>query len=201
MSILQAAFFIGLMLGTFCTPLLHRFTSKRFGVVLGTAAWALFQLLPVVLRLLEWFPANTTLELVVTLTAMKFMQGVLLQQAYISFGSMMADVADEHEYNFGSRQEGIFFGAISFSGKATSGVGNFIGGIGLDLINWPTGTDIESAADIPPDTLVNLGLLYGPVVAAFAVVSVWCYSHYHLTRERHSEMLEELRRRRSQAEK
>lgn len=201
MSILQAAFFIGLMLGTFCTPLLHRFTSKRFGVVLGTAAWAVFQLLPVVLRLLEWFPANTTLELVVTLTAMKFLQGVLLQQAYISFGSMMADVADEHELNFGSRQEGIFFGAISFSGKATSGIGNFIGGIGLDVINWPTGTDIESAADIPAETLVNLGLLYGPIVAAFAVVSVWCYSNYHLTRERHSEILEELRRRRrSQAE-
>jgi len=41
--------------------------------------------------------------------------------------------------------------------------------------------------------------LYGPVVAAFAVVSVWCYSNYKLTRERHGEILELLRERRSRA--
>ncbi len=199
MSYLQIAFYSGLMIGTFFTPLLHRFTTKKFGVILGTGAWAVFQLAPVILRLMDYFPANTTTDLVVTLTAMKFAQGFLLQQAYVSFGSMMADVADEHEFNFGSRQEGIFFGAISFSGKATSGFGNFIGGIGLDVIEWPTGTEIKTAADIPPDTLINLGLLYGPVVAAFAVVSIWCYSHYHLTRERHTEILETLRSRRAQA--
>ena len=198
MSYLQIAFYSGLMIGTFFTPLLHRFTSKKFGVVLGTSAWAIFQLAPVVLRLIDYFPENTTSELVITLTAMKFAQGFLLQQAYISFGSMMADVADEHEYNFGTRQEGIFFGAISFSGKATSGFGNFIGGVGLDVIQWPRGVEIQTAADVPAETLVNLGLLYGPVVAAFAVVSVWCYSHYHLTQERHSQILEELRRRRAE---
>lgn len=197
MLFLQIAFVGGLMLGSFFTALLHRYTTKRFGVVLGTSAWAIFQLLPVVLRLLDIFPANMTTDLVITLLLMKFAQGILLQQAYISFGSMMADVADEHEYQFGARQEGIFFGAISFSGKATSGFGNFIGGIGLDVIQWPRGADISSAADIPAETLVNLGLLYGPVVAAFAVVSVWCYSHYHLTQERHAEILEALRKRRA----
>jgi GPH family glycoside/pentoside/hexuronide:cation symporter len=196
MSYLQAAFYGGLVIGVFFTPTLHRLTSKRFGVVLGTSAWAVFQLLPVVLRLADVFPENTTTELVITLTAMKFAQGILLQQAYISFGSMVADVADEHEYNFGVRQEGIFFGAISFSGKATSGFGNFIGGIGLDVISWPTGTDIRTAADIPHQTLVDLGLLYGPVVAAFALVSIWCYSNYGLTKERHAEILEVLRARR-----
>lgn len=194
---LQMATVIGLMLGTFLTSTLHRYTSKRFGVVLGTAAWALFQLLPVVLRLLDMFPENGEEELVWTLLVMKFIQGVLLQQAFISFGSMMADVADEHEYNFGTRQEGIFFGAIAFSSKATSGFGNFIGGIGLDIISWPRGVDIKSAADIPAQTLMELGLLYGPIVAAFSVVSVWCYSHYNLTKERHGEMLEVLRERRA----
>lgn len=199
MLYLQIAQVVGLMIGTFFTAFLHRYFSKRFGVVLGTSAWAVFQLLPVVLRLLGWFPENGDLVLVYLLTSMKFVQGLLLQQAFISFGSMMADVADEHEYNFGARQEGIFFGAIAFSGKATSGFGNFIGGIGLDVISWPRGADIETAADIPPDTLVNLGLLYGPFVAMFAVVSVWCYSHYKLTKERHTEILEALHARREAA--
>jgi len=178
---------------------LHHFTSKRFGVLLGTGAWAVFQVIPVVCRLLDWFPDNGTGGLVYTLLGVKFVQGLILQQAFISFGSMMADITDEHEYETGDRQEGIFFGAISFSSKATSGFGNFIGGIGLDIISWPRGADIETAADIPPDTLVNLGLLYGPVVAAFAVVSVWCYSHYKLTKQRHAEILEQLNIRREKA--
>lgn len=194
---LQISIMAGLMLGVFLTSTLHRYTDKKFGVILGTGAWAVFQVLPVVLRLLDYFPANTTESLVWTLVAMKFAQGLLLQQAFISFGSMMADVTDEHEYETGIRQEGIFFGAIAFSAKATSGFGNFIGGLGLDIISWPRGTDIKTAADIPMETLVNLGLLYGPIVSAFAIISLWCYTHYHLTRERHAEILSVLYERRA----
>jgi len=196
MLFLQIASIVGLLLGVFLTAPLHKLTSKRFGVLLGTGAWAIFQLIPVVFRLLDWFPENGTTVLTYTLVVMKFFQGLILQQAFISFGSMMADITDEHEYQSGVRQEGIFFGAIAFSSKATSGFGNFVGGIGLDVISWPRGADIKTAADIPADTLINLGLLYGPVVAAFAVISLWCYSHYKLTRQRHEEILRELRIRR-----
>lgn len=195
---LQIATIAGLLIGVPLNAPLLRVTDKRFGVILGTAAWAVFQLLPVVLRLGDAFPDNGTSTLVVTLFIFKLLQGVLLQQAFISFGSAMADVADEHELESGARQEGIFFGAIAFSSKATSGFGNLIGGIGLDIISWPRGTDIVSAADVPAETLVNLGLLYGPVVAAFAVVSLWCYTHYGLTKERHAEILRELEFRRRQ---
>ena len=195
---LQLATIAGLLIGVpLAAPLLRR-TDKRFGVILGTAAWAVFQLLPVVLRLGDVFPDNGTTDLVVTLIVFKFLQGVLLQQAFISFGSAMADVADEHELESGARQEGLFFGAIAFSSKATSGFGNLIGGIGLDIISWPRGTDIVTAADVPAETLVNLGILYGPVVAAFAIVSLWCYTHYILTKERHADILRHLETRRRQ---
>ena len=143
-----------------------------------------------------WFPENHTSDLVFSLFWIKLFQGLILQQAFVSFGSMMADVADEHEYEYGVRQEGIFFGAIAFSNKATSGFGNFLGGLGLDLINWPRGAGIQTADDIPAETLVNLGLLYGPLVGACAVFCLWCYSHYNLTRERHAFILVELRKRR-----
>jgi GPH family glycoside/pentoside/hexuronide:cation symporter len=197
MLILQVSSVVGLLLGVFFTSTLHRFTDKKFGVILGTGAWAIFQVLPVVLRLMDAFPENHSLALLYTLATMKFIQGLLLQQAFISFGSMMADVTDEHEHDTGIRQEGIFFGAIAFSSKATSGFGNFIGGLGLDIIAWPTGPEIRTAADIPHETLIHLGLLYGPIVSAFAVISLWCYSHYRLSRERHAEILAVLHRRRS----
>ena len=199
MLYLQVASVVGLLLGVFFTAPLHKLTSKRFGVLLGTSAWAVLQVIPVVLRLMDLFPENGSGSLVYTLLGVKFIQGLLLQQAFISFGSMMADIADEHEHQTGTRTEGIFFGAIAFSSKATSGFGNFIGGIGLDIISWPRGVEIKSAADVPADTLISLGLLYGPIVAAFAVVSVWCYSHYTLTKERHAQILIELNERRAAA--
>ena len=191
---------VGLLIGVFLAVPLLRFTGKRFGVILGTAVWAICQVIPVVLRLLDVLPANATTELFIVLFTFKLVQGIILQLAYIAFGSMMADVADEHELASGVRQEGIFFGAVAFSAKATSGFGTFIGGLGLDVIDWPRGANIQTAADVPPETLVHLGLFYGPVVAGCAIVSLWCYKHYSLTRERHAQILEALNVRRQEAE-
>jgi GPH family glycoside/pentoside/hexuronide:cation symporter len=112
---------------------------------------------------------------------------------------MMADVADEHELEAGRRQEGRFFGAVAFSCKSASGVGNIVAGVALDLIAWPRGQAIRSAADIAPETLIHLGIVYGPVVAGCAVVSVWCYTHYRLDRARHQAILEQLLARRRAA--
>ncbi len=192
----QVSMIAGLMIGAFFTSLLHSMTSKRFTILLGAIGYSICQFTPVILRLVDWFPENGDPVLVFLLIAIKFVQGVLLQQALVSWGSMIADVTDEHEFNTGIRQEGLFFGASSFSAKATSGLGSFIGGIGLDAIDWPRGAEIKSAADVPVDTIINLGLLYGPFIAGFAVVAIWCYSHYDLTREKHIEILRALQTRR-----
>ena len=111
-------------------------------------------------------------------------------------GSMMADIADEHELQSGRRQEGIFFGALSFSGKGASGIGNLVGGVALDLIAFPPAA-VPGA--VPAEILQRLGLTYGPLVMGFAIVSVWCYTHYDLDRERHAEILDALEKRRSKS--
>jgi Na+/melibiose symporter-like transporter len=183
---------LGLVLGAVFTRRLHHLFDKKPGLVIGTGGWAVAQIVPVVLRLIGWFPENDTALLVWTLVSFKFFQGLIVQQALISFGSMMADVADESELASGRRNEGIFFGAVSFSGKGASGLGSIVAGIGLDLIRWPRGIDIKTAADVAPETLTWLGLLYGPIVAGFAVVSVWCYTRYKLDREKHAQILREL---------
>ena len=188
----QVATPIGVIIGTFFTRYIHLWWDKKPGVVFGTAWWAVCQIVPVVLRLADWFPENGTSSLIWTLVIIKFLQGAGVVQALVSFGSMVADIADEHELKTGRRQEGIFFGAVSFSNKSASGLGTLVAGIGLDIIGWPTGEQIHTAADVPADTLFNLGLLFGPIVAGFAVVSVWCYNHYDLTREKHQQILVQL---------
>ena len=114
-------------------------------------------------------------------------------QALIAFNSMVADVIDEHEMLSGLRQEGVFFAAVSFSNKVTSGIGTVAAGFALALISWPTGTDAKTAADIGAETVTWLGLIYGPIVSGFALVSIFCYTRYGLSRERHAEIAAELR--------
>ena len=190
------AYPIGIMIGTTFAGRLNDRFDKKPSIVWGTGWWAFCQILPVVLRLLGWFPENGTNALLVTLVTFKFVQGMGVAQALVTFNSMIADVADEHELNTGRRQEGIFFAAVAFSGKFTTGIGNVVGGFALDLISWPRGPHIQTAADVPPDTLMWLGLVYGPIVAGFVVVCLWCYSNYHLPRERHAEIRAALEQRR-----
>ena len=187
---------LGLIVGAFFTHLLLRRAEKRLGLLLGTGVWAVCQVAPVTLRLLDLLPANGDFALFCTLFGFKFVQGVILQQAYVAFGSMMADVADEHELQAGERQEGVFFGAVAFSAKATSGFGTLIGGVGLDVIGWPRGEDGGVSVEVPAETLVDLGILYGPVVAGFSVAAIWCFTRYDLTRARHARVREALRVRR-----
>jgi Na+/melibiose symporter-like transporter len=183
---------VGALIGTALASPLTRWFDKKPSVIIGTLCWALCQVIPVVLRLLGWFPENGTDELLYSLIVIKFIQGLGVVQALIAFNSMVADVVDEHELITGLRQEGIFFSSVSFSNKMTSGIGTVAAGFALALIDWPTGAAVQTAADIAPETIAWLGLIYGPIVSGFALVSAYCYSKYGLNRHRHAEVVEEL---------
>ena len=196
---LSVAYPLGVMLGAFAAPTVFARWGKKAGLIFGGLSWPFWQILPIVLRLAGWFPENGEALLIPLLCVFRVIQGASTVQANVAFGSMVADTVDEHELDTGHRQEGIFFAASSFSAKAASGMGNIVAGFGLDIIDWPRGAHVKTAADVPPETLVHLGLMYGPFVAGFGFVSVWCYTHYKLTRERHEEILAELELRRQAA--
>lgn len=193
---LVPAYPLGVMLGSTFSPWLMRKFGKKPMLLFGTASWAGWQAIPIVLRMMDMLPENGAYWLVPVLFAMRVVQGVCTVQSNVAYGAMVADTIDEHELDTGTRQEGIFFSASSFSAKAPVGIGNIIAGFGLEFIDWPTGPGIKTAADVPPETIVDLGILFGPFVALFGLVCVWCYWHYDLTRERHAEIQIELERRR-----
>lgn len=199
------AYAIGNALGTFVSVRLFSLWGKKACLIIGGLSWAFFQTLPVALRLIGWFPENDdtisigpfeTNFVMLLLVAVKVIQGFSTAQANVGYGSMMADVCDEHEYQTGRRQEGAFFAAVAFSAKATSGFGAVIAGWALEIINWPTGPEIRTAADVPPETLLNMGIFYGPMIASLGFISVLFYMGYRLTPKRHAEMLLELADRR-----
>lgn len=195
--VLTPTYALGAVLGLLIAPAFQRRYGKRGALLFGTWTWASLQVLPIVLRLVGFFPENDSEVLVPLLAAGRILQGACAVQANTAFGSAVADVADENELRTGRRQEGVFFATSSFSGKFASGVGSLIAGLALDLIQWPRGAAIRTAADVPPEQIVHLGIVYGPVVVGFSVVTYWCYLHYRLTRERHAEILAELASRRA----
>jgi Na+/melibiose symporter-like transporter len=149
--------------------------------------------LPIFLRLLGWFPENGHPWLIWLIG----IHTVLLVSVFVAFSillsSMIFDTVDEHELRTGQRLEGVFMSAIAFAGKAISGFGNLLGGVTLDLIDFPTGAEI---GEVPAGAVVRLGLAVGPGLMLFYVAAVWFISRYDLTRARHGEILEELEARR-----
>jgi GPH family glycoside/pentoside/hexuronide:cation symporter len=197
---ISVAYPVGLMLGAMLAPAFLRRFDKRAALLFGTVWWAGLQVMPVVLRLLGFFPSNDDPSLVPTYMAIRFVHGMGSVMANVAFGAALADIADENELRSGRRQEGVFFSTSSFSLNFASGIGGLIAGIALDAISWPRGTHIRTAADVPADTLVHLGIVYGPLVVAFSVITMWCYGNYRLTRTRHASILAELAARRRHAE-
>ena len=194
------AYTLGSVLGLLAAPRLSRALEKRPSLILGSLGWALFAIAPVCLHYAGLFPAPGSQEVVIALVLCQLLAGLVSAQVLVAVGSMLADIADEHELRTGKRQEGVFFGAYAFANKATEGVGTAAGGLALQLIHWPTGADVKTALDIPPDVLFLLAMIAGPGLALGFLPGVWCFAHYRLDRERHARVLVELEARRKEEE-
>ena len=151
--------------------------------------------LPIYLRLLGWLVPNQHPALVPLL----FVHTLLLWAAAISIliivTSMIADVVDENELATGLRQEGLFMATITFTTKATSGLGGLFAGIAIDLVRFPRQAAIGSVA---PETIRALGLAVGPGLMVFYVLTLLFVARYRLTRAVHRRVLAELDRRRAE---
>jgi hypothetical protein len=98
--------------------------------------------------------------------------------------------------NTGRRQEGIFFGALIFAVKVTSGLGQFFAGWGLELVGFP---DRAAPGTVPLETINALAFLYGPGLSVIAVVAIAILSRYRIDRRRHEEIVCALLERREAA--
>ena len=84
---------------------------------------SLLQILKVAARFFEILPENGD-PLLLQIFFIQSTLGAFFAFIFLMmFASMIADIADEQELNNGLRQEGVFSGGITFSNKATSGLG------------------------------------------------------------------------------
>lgn len=177
-------------------PLSERLDKRRAAMGLATFA-VLFGPLAVVLRLAGVLPPNGS-TLLFWLVALHGGLIVLVAiQIGILYSSMIMDSVDESELATGLRQEGIFVSAIAFTGKAVSGLGNFVGGFLLDAIGFPRGAEQAAVGAVPEAQVVWLGLIQGPGMMLLYLGSLVFLARYRISRERYREILHALDARRS----
>ncbi|MBK7826997.1 MFS transporter [Nannocystis sp.] len=172
---------LGILVGSPLSMLLAGRLDKRDLFVGGMAIYALLTMAPPLLHVLGLFPGGAALK--PTLLATLFLSGIVGAAATVAAGSLLADIADEHELATGRRQEGLFFGALSFARKASTGAGTILGGVFLSAIAFPTQAEPGS---VDPSLVTAVGLCAGPGTAIFGVAGVWIARRYRADRAAHA---------------
>jgi GPH family glycoside/pentoside/hexuronide:cation symporter len=167
----------------------ERFDKKRL-VIYGFLFLVMNGVAVVGLRFLDVLPANHSPLLLPLLIVNETIRICVFTIVAIMFGSMVADTLDSQELTTGRRQEGVFSAALSFSGKATSGLGVLLGGLLLDyVVRFPSGA---TPASVDPGTVRLLGAIAGIALPLLFLFPFSLISRYRITREAHAEIRRQL---------
>ena len=190
-SELPGAAFLGLCTGVSLMGRVTRWLDKKKTLMYCSYIALVNGNVLVGMRLLDvpWFPANGSPWVLWLILMATFVGAVLGPLIFGSLNAMFADIVDEHELDTGFRREGVIFAARSFLIKIVSSVGIVLGGIVIDLIDFPRGA---TAGSVEPDVLWNLGLFQSPLPSVFVFLAVMLYAGYSLDRERHADIRRQL---------
>ena len=193
LGLISIATFVGLWIGLPLAPLITRILDKKLALILPAIVVVVNANAALCMRLLDvsWFPDNDSPWIFWIFFARYLVQGICLPVIFATFNSMFADISDEVALDTGVRREGVIYSARSFSSKAVAAIGALLGGIVLDLIEFPRGA---LAGSVAPDTVWMLGLVEGPVTSVVSIIGVMFYFRYRIDRKRHAEILEGLNR-------
>jgi Na+/melibiose symporter-like transporter len=167
-------------------PLTRLYEKKRTALGLITFS-ILFGPAPVLLRLVGLFPANDSSWLLPLLMIHGLIEVSVVVMIGIAVSSMIADIAEQNEIRTRRREEGLFFAARSFAGKATSGVGVFLAGLMLTAISFP---EKATPGAVDPEIIFDLGIVYGPVLMVLYFIALAFISRYDISRSGHERNLE-----------
>ncbi len=192
-QIVTLGLFVGLLVGApLAGPLLAWF-EKATVLVIGMLGLGLAMGAPTLLRFAGLLPLTGD-ALSWTLATIMLTGGALMAAAAIAFMAMIADAADEHEYLFGARREGLFFAGWAFASKAATGIGALVSGAVLQFIHFPTDLAQHGGlqAVLPTAMTDQLALFTGPGTGVLAIAAALLNLAYRLDREKHAAILQAL---------
>nr|WP_302054116.1 MFS transporter [Sphingomonas tagetis] len=186
---------LGPFVGAPLTALLARIFEKKTLAIANFLAFVVTQAWPPLAHMAGVLdPADSLVVPILLFNAV--CSGAALVGVAISGQSMMADATDEHEHRFGVRREALFFSGLTLAVKAASGVGGFIAGVALDVIQFPTAAAAKGGElSLAPELIRNLGLVAGPLPATITLIAPLALLGYTLSRQRHMAILSDLAKR------
>lgn len=160
----------------------HRFDKPRLmcAAALGLAlnsAWMIGA------RLLDLLPDNGHASIYLLQVLNTFIAVFVIVSLQVLGASLMADMLDEQELKTGKRQEGVFFAAGNFIGKATTGFGALIAGLIVELSGIAPGSEPGTVAEPVLDIMggLTMGIIFVLTFSAFLVFRL-----IRLSREDHA---------------
>jgi GPH family glycoside/pentoside/hexuronide:cation symporter len=120
--------------------------------------------------------------------AIAVVAGIGFAGQWVFPGSMVPDVVELDERQTGERREGLYFGVWALVGKFTGALGIAISGWALALFGY-----VEGAAQTPT-ALLGIRLFFGLVPAIILLASTPLLFWYPITKESHSQLVDELSR-------
>lgn len=196
-QVVTLSIFVGLVIGAPLAGPVLKVVDKKIVAAVGIIGLGMAQCLPATLRLLGVFPFEGS-ELMTALASLYFAGGILMASAAVSFSSMMADAADEHEHLFGTRREGMYYAGLAFATKAAGGAGALLGGLILQALNFPAIANHDAAIVVVSEgTVRHLGTFYGPAVGLGFAASVAMLAGYRMNASKHAGIMADLANRRA----
>jgi Na+/melibiose symporter-like transporter len=172
-------------------PMLSKRSGKKKAGAILLALAVLTGFVPLLLRLLGWFPENADMygeipSIVPWLFLDGVIRGIFGITAAILITSMLADVVEHSEVKTGRRSEGLFFAFTSLVQKAVGGIGVMAASFLLVIIDFPRNA---KPGEVDATVITNMALVYMPVLAILYGIALAIMQLYNISRETHTENL------------
>jgi GPH family glycoside/pentoside/hexuronide:cation symporter len=133
----------------------------------------------------------------VQLTVLAVLAGAGASVAYLIPWSMLPDVVDVDELNTGLRREGVYYGFFVFLQKAGISIGLAISNLILEASGYINAVPGEPFPIQPAEVQLALRLFVSFAPAVILLFSFPIVYRYPITRQRHTEIRDELARRKT----
>ncbi|HKY93377.1 MAG TPA: MFS transporter [Nevskiaceae bacterium] len=189
------ALMIGLILGAPLGAVMTRRLEHRTTILLGVVGLMVAQGVLPTLKLCGLL-SLTGGALTAILSGAQLLAGMMTTVAMLALFAMATEAIDEHEHGYGVRIEALYFAGLILAGKAANGLGAFLSGAALQIIDFPTDTvGAGAAVAIPEQTTRLLGVVVGPGTAVLMAVTLVVLWRYPLDRRRHAAIMADLEKR------
>jgi len=157
--------------------------SKRWAYVAGIAFWALVQLALITVN------SSTGMTLLLFLCVLA---GIGVAAAHVLPWAIIPDAIEWGELQTGERHEGTFYSLITLVKKVTSSIAIPLVLLLLDVTGY-----VPNTTQQPPNALLGIRLVVGPIPAALLCTGILFAILYPLSRERYARVVQELETRRA----